>query len=439
MTMTGAVAARHGKAWRGRLGGVVACLALGACAPLPAFAGTAATSTAVAEALTEGTALADAGCRAIAARVDQSPGDRPVLLRSYDGLRGMGAPDDPSLRTAAFTYDNAVAVIALLACGKPAQARRVGEALRLAAMHDGRLRDAYRAGVVGNARPLPNGWRDARRKRWVEAARQYAGAYQDGTSSGNVAWTALALLALYDATGETRWRDAAVRLAGWVVAHASDGRGAGGFDGGVESFMLVPRKALWKSTEHNIDLAALFGWLDRIAAPGGDWATQARRARGFVDAQWDAASGHFWMGTSADGATPVRAPSVLDVQLWAQLLPDAPKAWQRALDWAEHRHAVAGGFDFNDDRDGAWTEGTAQAALAYRRLGHEAEARKLLASIARQAAPGGFLYATPEARITSAYAWYRHQPCLAATAWAVLAALNRNPYVPGDAARIRRH
>lgn len=435
--MIGGVTTLSGKASRGWLGGVVAYLALAACASLPAFAETNTASMASAtSSATKDAVLANASCHAIAARIDKWPGDGPVLLRSYDSRRGKGAPADPSLRTAAFTYDNAVAVIALLACGKHVQARRVGEALRLAAVNDVRLRDAYRAGAVGKDLPLPNGWQDAQ-GRWVEAAHEYAGAYQDGTSSGNVAWAALALLALHDATGETRWRDAAVHLADWVVAHASDRRGAGGFSGGIESYLLVPRRAAWKSTEHNIDLAALFGWLDRISAPGGDWNTQAKRARGFVAAQWDAASGHFWMGTMADGATPVRSPSVLDVQLWAQLLPNAPKAWPRALDWAERRHAVKGGFDFNDDRDGAWTEGTAQAALAYRRLGHDAEAEKLLASVAQQASPGGFLYATPEARITSVYSWYRHQPCLAATAWAVLAALDRNPYLPHGTAAPR--
>ncbi|MBD8898637.1 hypothetical protein [Rhodanobacter sp. DHG33] len=376
--------------------------------------------------------MANAGCNAIASRVDAVPGGTPLLLRSYDSLRGQGAPDLAPLHSAAFTYDNALAVIALLACQRKSQAERIGEALRLAAINDTRLRDAYRAGVVEGRKPLPNGWWDAQRKRWIEAAHEYSGAYQDGTSCGNVAWTALALLALHDATGEARWRDAAVRLADWVAAHASDARGAGGFDGGIESWLLVPRTASWKSTEHNIDLAALFGWLARIAAPGGDWPVQSKRALVFVAAQWDAPSGHFWMGTMPDGATPLRSPSALDVQLWAQLLPDAPKAWQRALGWVERMHAVNGGFDFTDVRDGLWTEGTAQAALVYRRLGHEAEADTLFAAIAQQASPGGFLYATREPRITAAYSFYYRRPHLAATAWAILAASNRNPYVPAE-------
>lgn len=375
-------------------------------------------------------ALARNACTAIAMRVDAVPGNAPVLLRSYDSQRGQGAPDLLPLHSAAFTYDNALAVIALIACHRRPQAERIGEALRRAAMHDTRLRDAYRAGIVAGDRPLPNGWWDARRKRWVDAAHEYSGAYQDGSSCGNIAWTALALLALHDATGERRWRAAAVHLASWVVAHASDPRGMDGFQGGVESHLLVPRKASWKSTEHNIDLAAMFAWLARISAPGGDWSAQARRARGFVAMQWDAASGHFWTGTESDGMTPLRSPSALDVQLWAQLLPDASPAWQRALAWVEHRHAVAGGFAFTDARDGMWTEGTTQAALVYRRRGDTAAANRLFASIARQAAPSGFLYATPEPRVAALYSHYHHRPCLAATAWAVIAASGHNPYQP---------
>ncbi|MEY2114962.1 MULTISPECIES: hypothetical protein [Rhodanobacter] len=404
-----------------------ACLLLTASTATPVHAATTASAT------PEIAALERAGCDAIAARVDALPGNTPVLLRSYDSERGQDAPALPPLHSAAFTYDNALAVIAMLACGRRPQAERIGEALRLAAMHDTRLRDAYRAGAVAGDKPLPNGWQDARRKQWVDAAHQYSGAYQDGSSCGNVAWTALALLALHDATGETRWRDAAVHLADWVVVHASGAHGAAGFHGGIESYLRVPRKASWKSTEHNIDLAAMFTWLARISAPGGDWNAQAKHARDFVALQWDAASGHFWTGTEGDGGTPLRSPSALDVQLWAQLLPDAPKAWQRALGWVERRHAVKGGYAFTDARDGMWTEGTAQAALAWRWVGDEARADTLFAAIAQQASPGGFLYATPEPRIVALYAWYYHRPCLAATAWAVIAASNRNPYLPSHA------
>lgn len=383
--------------------------------------------------------IAASACAAIAARVDALGGNGAILLRSYDGARGSGEPDEPALRTAAFSYDNALAVIALLACDKRAQAVRVGEGLRIAATTDARLRNVYRAGVV-DAKALPNGWWDARESRWIEDA------YQQGSATGNVAWAGLALLALFDASRDVRWRDAATRLADWTVANAS-GRGDG-FSGGIDGFDAKPATLTWKSTEHNIDLAALFGRLARAGAKG-EWSRLAQSALRFVASQWDTGSGHFLVGTLPDG-TPNRTTSGLDVQLWAQLLPGAPREWRRALAFVEREHAVAGGFDFNTDRDGLWLEGTAQAALAYRVLGRGHDAEKLFASIAAQFSPGGLVYATREARITTGLAiggngtsadfYYFRRPHLGATAWAALAALDVNPFVPAASnARQARH
>ncbi|MET0225053.1 MAG: hypothetical protein ABW187_01290 [Dokdonella sp.] len=370
-------------------------------------------------------------CSAIAGRFDAIAGNAPVLLRSYDGAKGSGEIDAPALRTAAFTYDNALAVIALLACERRIEALRIGAALEHAAMHDTRLRNAYRAGAVGDE-VLPNGWWDAAQNRWVEDA------YQAGTATGNVAWTALALLALHDATADARWRDAAVKLAIWVVENTRSPGADGGFSGDVDGFDTAPVKFGWKSTEHAIDLMALFTRLaDADAA--GDWREQAVHARRFLEHQWDGDSGHFLIGTLPDGHTPNRATSALDVQWWSQLLPDAPLDWRRAIRYAEHNHAVGAGFDFNDDRDGEWLEGTAQAALAYRVVGETAAAQRCLAEVAAQFSAGGYVFATREPRITTGLAigpastsadfYYYRRPHLGATAWAALAALDRNPYL----------
>jgi hypothetical protein len=369
-------------------------------------------------------------CAALDSRVTATSGAGPVLLRSYDDARGAGEPDAPALRTAAFAYDNALAVIALLACDRQDQALRVAEALRRAAMKDSRIRNAYRAGPVAEA-PLANGWWDAKAARWIEDA------YQDGSATGNVAWVALALLAAHDVTGDARWSDAASRLANYVIDTSSDVRGAGGFAGGVEGFDAAPVRLTWKSTEHNIDLVALFARLEG-AHVLGHWQAAGATARKFVAAQWIAAQGHFYVGVLADGVTPNRDTSGLDVQLWAQLLPSVPAEWRRAIAYAEHEHGVTGGFDFNADRDGAWLEGTAQAALVYRVLGREVDAQPLFATIVAQISTGGYVYATREPRITTGLAtsaasasadfYYYRQPHLAATAWAALAARKHNPF-----------
>jgi hypothetical protein len=59
-----------------------------------------------------------------------------------------------------------------------------------------------------------------------------------------------------------------------------------------------------------------------------------------------------------------------------------------------------------------WDTWGAQAELVYR----------------QQAFPGGRLDATRKPRIRAVYSWYRHQPCLAMTTWAVLAGLSRKPW-----------
>lgn len=405
----------------------VAALFLRAVTPMPAVAAPVAADAPLEHVARE---VSSRACSAMKNRVAAVPGTGPVLLLSYDEEKSAAVAEMPALRTAAFTYDNALAVIALLACGHRAEAMRIGAALERAAVHDTRLRNTYRAGPVAD-NVLPNGWWDAAKNQWVEDG------YQSGSATGNVAWTALALLALHDATAETHWRDAAVKLAGWVVANTRDAAADGGFSGGVDGFDAAPVKLGWKSAEHAIDLVAVFRWLADLKA-AGDWHEQAAHARRFLDRQWDDKSGHFLIGTLPDGRTPNRVTSALDVQWWSQLLPDAPQNWRRAMRYAERVHAVGAGFDFNDDRDGEWLEGTAQAALAYRITDEKDAARRALIEVAAQFSQSGYVYATREPRITtglaigpastSADAYYYRRPHLGATAWAALAALNRNPY-----------
>ena len=383
-------------------------------------------------------AVALRSCAALRDRVDASAGGDAVLLRSYDAASGAGEAAENALKTVAFTYDNALAVIALLGCGHEAEAARIGAALQLAVRGDARLRNAYRAGPAG-AKVLPNGWWDAAQVRWAEDP------YQAGSATGNVAWVALALLALHDVSGDRRWLQAAETLARWVVSTTGDAR-SDGFSGGVQGFDAKAQALGWKSTEHNIDLVAMFAWLDALSP--GKWHEDEQRARRFVDAQWDAASGHFLVGTLPDGKTFNRTTSALDVQLWAQLLPGAKPEWRKAVAYVELAHAVAGGFDFNGDRDGLWLEGTAQAALVYRQLGRDRDADALLATIAGQFATGGYVYATREPRISTGLAlgsasttadfYYYRQPHLGATAWAALAATGRNPFVAPQARKTRR-
>ena len=376
--------------------------------------------------------LAARSCAALAGRVDEVPGTGPVFLRSYDHADGSGPASEPALN-GAFSYDNALAAIALVACRQTERAKRIGEAFIVAASAGragarGRLRNAYRPNTQSWAqteRPIPPmGWWSEADKQWLEDP------YQTGTATGNVAWVALALLTLGDAIKDPRYRASAEKLADWIVANTKDTKGAGGFTGGIFADGARAQILTWKSTEHAADLAALFAWLGRRE--------EHRHARAFLEAMWDKKGGYFPTGAGTDGVTVNRATSGLDAQLWPLLLPDAPMQWQSALGYAERAHGVAGGFDFNDDRDGLWLEGTAQAALVYRILGRVGDANRTLGEIAKHVSPGGYLWATREAQITTGLAIgpdsitddfrYYRLPHLGATAWAALAATGWNPF-----------
>lgn len=375
--------------------------------------------------------VASRACGALLSRVNAVPGTAPLFLRSYDpSTGGNGTPTIDG----AYTYDNALAVIALVACGHRNAALRIADALLAASEGDrsgaeGRIRNTYRPGPVTERPVPPMGWWSDQDGRWVEDP------YHVGTATGNVAWAALALLTV-GGDGE-RYRTAAMRLMQWVLAATLDVRAPAGFNGGLHGYDDTAERLTWKSTEHNTDLAAVFDWLARLE-PGGGWQMHAKTARAFVAAQWDAESGHFWVGTTPDGVTPNRLNSGLDAQLWPLLLADAPEAWRAPLRYIEKHHAVSGGFDFNDDRDGVWWEGTAQAALAYRAVGRAEEADRLLSALAGQFAPGGFIWATSEMRLTTGLAlspasitddfYYYRLPHLAPTAWAALAATGWNPF-----------
>lgn len=350
----------------------------------------------------------------------------PGLLQSYD-VAGTG-DFDRTQAGCAYVYDNAVAGLALLAAGDTDGARRIADALVLAqtwdrAWHDGRLRNAYRAGPVprSGTYPLP-GWWDAVAGRWVEDG------YQAGTAAGVVAWAMLLWIALGGA-----YRDPAIRAADWVETTLN---ADAGYAGGFLGFEPTPQRLTWISTEHNVDLRAAFTALGRPAA--------AAHAGDFVARMWRPAEGRFASGTRPDGS--LNDHSAVDANLWPLLAPGARPDWRAALDWVLTRHGLPAGaarpallgVDFNTDRDGIWLEGTAIAALVCRKSGDAATAARLMGTLRAQTSPGGLIYASTTPTLTTGlstgldthapdFLYYR-RPHLAPTAWAVLAALGANPF-----------
>jgi hypothetical protein len=165
----------------------------------------------------------------------------------------------------------------------------------------------------------------------------------------------------------------------------------------------------------------------------------AQSSRGFLAAMFDDTRGMFRLGTVPGGATQPPDRLALDALIWPLIgVADVPSPWRRSLAFAKNHLAVPGGFDFNGDRDGLWTEGTAQASLVERAQGNRAGADALLATVSSLRSPSGYVYATGAGRITTGIAigpeskdadfFYFHRPHLGATAWAVLAATGLNPF-----------
>ncbi len=285
----------------------------------------------------------------------------------------------------AFVYDNALLVLAYLAHGRASDIQRakiIGNALLYAqqndAMGDGRFRQAYFAGS-----PDSNG---------VFVTRGLP--FFQGSAVGDVAWPGIALAQLYARTGMKAYLDGAVKAATFIETTTRDNVNVppgGYFFGNGQTN---------KSTEHNIDVYALFTMLARLTG-NSSWLDGAQHAKAFVEAMFDAPSGHFWTGTS-DPTHIFFNNSPEDVQTWSFLAFQDPN-FAVSLDWVKTNLATTDTtFAFNNgwgtngglrlrvsgvtyaslsklgtvlgdnsvDADAVWLEGTGHliAALLSRRL-----------------------------------------------------------------------
>ena len=356
-------------------------------------------------------------CAYLAAQIDAAPSG-PIFLASYPETSTR------ELKDAAFVYDNAVAVTALVGCNEIPRARRIGDALLFALdhdrfWHDGRLRNAYLAGAVTNPVKLP-GWWDTQQNGWAEDR------YQVGSDTGNLAWAMLALLALDRVTNDPRYRAGAARIGTWL--RTLDNRG--GTVGGEPK----PDVLRWSSTEHNIDLAGAY---TALAATTGDprWRNDARKAASFVQSMWSDDGAYFQGGLREDDVT--REPLLaLDVQVWSLLAIPAARPHQQALLTTIERLARGGGYTYADGGQVMWTEGTAQAALLFALMGDGKKAAALSRTLrTMRDANGGYLAAPAPLGTnlsvegdTAQMRYYYRTPHLAAAAWAALAERRFNPF-----------
>jgi hypothetical protein len=398
--------------------------------------------------------------------VDLPALDQPRFIQSYY----PGSCRDGGLPNRAEIYDQALALLAFLARGRPddlARAELIARAMIEAQSHDrtfkdGRLRNAYASGELidphfGTTR-IPG-------KYDREVGKYLEDENSAGTDTGNMAWAALALVqahALLPKRPGDPYLNAARTLGKWIIENTKVDDELGGFSAGVQGFEKAAgnpegqvRKA-YRSTEHNIDLEALFERLASIAGPdspeGLSWMAAAAHARSFVDAMQNKApdAPYFWTGTAA--GTSINETNIpLDVQTWAVLRTRQADKYRGALDWALKNCTAKGSsdtFDFNcNDGDGAWWEGTAQVAAALHWLKRDREVAPVLdrlrgAQLTNGPVPGA-LPAASRCGLTTGFQqaylsgkslpWlYPDWPHIGTTAWFIFATLGVNPFHLAD-------
>jgi hypothetical protein len=418
------------------------------------------------------------------------------LIRSY---RTTGKNEDNSLRNAAFLYDNALTLLAFLAKGDADSAKRakiLADTLVWLQNHDryyrdGRWRNAYLAVPVDlladNSARLPGWWQmpaddpaNSSAATWVEDR------YQISSDTGNMAWTVISLLAAhrkFSVPGlDNPYLRAALQGAEWIeyncrINETADnpdvlvGKGggySGGFDGWEDDGSSSgPRRLLWRSTEHNIDLYVAFMQLADITGDRA-WLERARHARSFVLKMYDPREGHFLAGTSDLDGTLNRDVAPLDVQTWSLLAMGHDPEFRMSINWQDDTTLPAPvqwfdanvrelqpdpacdgpwGYRFSREGKGVWAEGTAQVAAAYNFLGRQEQAGQILSYLSSpvfvaKSNPGndramGMYAACPDKAETGFYReigdwsgqWaYPRRLHIGATSWYLLARQDVNPF-----------
>lgn len=350
----------------------------------------------------------------------------------------------------AYLYDNAVAAIVLSHAGAQWHVEKIADAIVFSQTHDrafqdGRLRNAYISGdpksdsghsiAAGRVTVrLPGFWQDGR---WQEDS------YTVSTSTGNMAWTILALCsAAENASDEKRaeYLEAATRAADFVLTLKSE---SGGFTAGYEGWDDAQVKVGYKSTEHNIGLFCAFSVLAEAVAENTPVRAEIYRsasdhAREFVFSMYDEELHCFYTGTEPDGETISDGVIPLDANTLAILaLGEELEDVYDMVSFAENRMAVGEGFDFSaGDLDGIWNEGTAQMAICYGILGNTERHEAVIAYLETQTAEDGSIPAADRDGVSTGFVivgsdmfWeYNNTQSISATGWLAFVQLNINPF-----------
>ena len=296
--------------------------------------------------------------------------DTTGLLRSY------GSKEDHM----AWTYDQAVGIIALLYCGDSDTAKRCAD------------------GMMKIARD-PN--------QWVDGYHSDSGAEAaEAVAVGPNAWMGLALLKLYHVSGDDKYLSAAKDVANFILKlQAQEDCAAGSIAGGYDEYS---QPFGWTSTEHNADaIALLIGLAEATNGNGQDYRGAAVKIAEWLDSQmWDPNLGCYYTGYSDNEQCTISDfPERLDSQTWTLLAlqtlatcqdndPNITRLIHNGLSWIDDYlcqvnkndcHPVGFAkvtFDETTE-DSFWAEGTAGYILAAASTDHSQTNQNLMRSSLR--------------------------------------------------------
>jgi hypothetical protein len=346
------------------------------------------------------------------------------LIDSYENGNGQYATDQ------AYTYDQALAIIAFSLLGDYSNARVILDALSTIQNDDGSFYFAY-------------------------SATSYAG-YSSKRPVGTNAWVVMAINYYTSLTGDSSYIPMARKCADWFLQYQDID---GGIRGGVDE---NENEYIWKSTEHNEDAYSALTHLYSLTGVE-EYHTNAEEVKAWLEVEmWNSCPGapRFARGEQGDGS--LDCYPAMDVNPWGVLAlgttGPSGEDYLQGLDWAYQNSANTRdwdgwnaqcapvsnveGFDFNDDEDAVWVEGTESMAVALMVSDYSLASKSgayfhnQMAKLHGVTGDGGLPYSTNEGTVDEGDEKSATYSSVAATTWYIFAEKQFNPFKMEVARRV---
>ena len=365
-----------------------------------------------------GTAAADGGheeAKAAAVGYLMAAVEEKCPVQTYE-------TEDPLIASAAYTYESALAALALLSEGETEAAAKILDAMVAGMEADQEFGDRFRnAHMAGSAADLPGYW-STEKEQWLQDA------YQVGTGTKSSAAAAVALLTYCAAEPNEDYLNAAAAGVNWILNNnCRDGKP--GYTSGYSGWPKVDGACTvmtFRTTVDNLWLAAAC----RMLAEATGWSiyseAEASALRFVKESMFSSGDTRYFQGTKDDGVTPVTGLILTDVQVLAELCMDD----DAGMDNIEKCRAADGGYSYdNSATGGSLLENTAMAALALKLIGETEKAEAALTMMEGAQLPSGAFpqASVPELKTGEKDTVFRDWPSVGPCAWFILAVNGINP------------